>query len=133
GRRVRPEARELREAARLDAREEVDHRVAREGRHASEALVEHRAEREDVGARRHALRALDLLEWHVADGPAELVRLRERDALASALLVRQEVLREAEVRDERLARVAHLLAGLREEDVLRLHVAVDDPERVRVS
>src|SRR5581483_7774237 len=68
---------------------------------------------------------------HVADRPAELVRLRDRDALARALVVELEVLREAEVGDERVARVADAVAADGEEDVLRLHVAVDDPLLVR--
>src|SRR5262249_46917777 len=89
-----------------------------------EALVEDGAEREDVGRRPGGLGVHGLLRRHVADRPAELARPREPDALARAGRALVEVLREAEVRDQGPP-------ALREDDVLRLHVAVDDPSPVR--
>ncbi len=90
---------------------------------AREALVEDDPEREHVGLGPHVARSLDLLEGHVTGGPDDRARRRDRHAPARAEHVSAEVLREAEVGDEGLALP-------REEDVLRLEVAVDDPALV---
>src|SRR5581483_5326173 len=116
---------ERRVGPRDDAPDHLHERVALEGGLAGQALVEDRSEREDVGRGPDALRVLRLLGREVAERPLERPVLRDGDALARARSAPREVLREAEVGDER-----HALA--REEDVLRLHVAMDDPERVRL-
>jgi len=97
--------------------------VAREGRTPGQALVEDRPEREDIRGRSDVLRVLELLGRHVAERAASHAGLRERDGRARSRSLAVEVLREAEVRDERHVVVA-------EEDVRRLEVAMDDPVRV---
>ncbi len=109
---------------RLDERHERHEARGREGGFPRRALVEDRADREDVGRGVHVLRIAHLLGGHVARGPLHVARDRERDALARpGRVVARPVLGEAEVGDQG--------APLgREEDVLRLEVAVDDPLRV---
>ncbi len=72
------------------------------------------------------MRVVQLLGRHVAGGAAEAALDAQAGALARAGHPAVEVLREAEVGDERPA------VG-REEHVLRLHVAVDDAAGVRLA
>src|SRR5581483_6236182 len=115
---------------RRDPAEHLEDAVARESRRPREALVEDRSEREDVRGGARVLGPDELLGGHVGGGPEERSRRGERVARARSLGGAVEVAPEAEVGEERLA-VA------REEDVLGLHVAVDDaapvsrPERAR--
>jgi hypothetical protein len=111
------------DGAGLDPTEDLEHALALERGLPRQALVEDRAEREDVRRRPDALEVRDLLGGHVGGGAADRPALRDREALARALGLRVEVLREPEVRDERPA------VGL-EEHVLGLHVPVDDPPGV---
>src|SRR5437870_4230987 len=67
-----------------DLRHELGRRLGGEERLAGQALVEDHRERVDVGRRPGVARARDLLRRHVAERPAELAGLRERDALARA-------------------------------------------------
>src|SRR5581483_1116499 len=124
-RRIRAPLEHRRVDPRGDSPRELEAVAPREGRLAGERFVEDRAEREDVGRRPDGARVLHLLVGHVAERPAHRAGPRELDAPRRAGRVVPEVLRDPEVGDERLA-VA------REEDVLGLHVAVDDSERVRV-
>jgi hypothetical protein len=91
---------------------------AGERRLAGEHLVEHAAERVDVGGRPDLV-PRRLLGGHVHRRPDRHARLRE--LLTGGIVGRA---RDAEVGDERVL--------AREEDVLRLDVAVDDPLLVRV-
>ena len=110
-----------------DRRHRLRARLAREGPSARQHLVEHRPEREDVGARVGGL-AAHLLGRHVADRSQDRARLRRarggRRAGLAAVAPAAFPFREAEVEDLQPA-----LPG--DEDVLRLQVAVDDPLVVR--
>jgi len=88
---------------------------------AGEELVEHDAERVDVG-RRADRRARDLLGRRVGGGQRAARDPRE---LGLARLAVRDELRDAEVEQARLARVG-------DEDVRGFEVAVDDEVRVRV-
>src|SRR5581483_11414671 len=84
-----------------------------------DAFVEHRAEREDVGLRRDHT-AAQLLGTEISD------RADERTGIGDAPLERRE--RDAEVGEPHPYRIAFA----RDENVLRLHVAVNDAARVAV-
>jgi hypothetical protein len=94
--------------------------LSAERRAPRDALVEHRAERVDVDARLDGAPA-DLLGAQIRHGADERAGARE------PLLRRAH--REAEVRDADAQRVRGIA---RDHDVLGLHVAVDDAERVGV-
>ncbi len=112
-----------RDGPRVHERHELDEALGLEEAPTREALVEDRSEGEDVGLRPHGAGVPELLRGHVAGGPAQGAVLRERDALARAGGAVVEVLRDPEVGDEGSS------LG-REDDVLRLEVAVDDPALV---
>ncbi len=110
-----------------DRAHDVGRRVAVEGPVPRQQLVEHRAEREDVGAGVGVLPA-DLLGGHVADGAEHgsglrAARLRRRRGQRGGRLGPRE-LGQAEVEDLDAAVVRH-------EDVLGLEIAVDDALLVR--
>ena len=112
-----------------DRRQERRHGLALERAAAREHLVEHRAEREDVGARVDGL-AARLLRRHVGgraehdSGPRGAISRQRGGRPGARGAGHRRQLREAEVE--------HLdLARRREHDVGRLDVAVDDPRRVR--
>jgi hypothetical protein len=88
-------------------------RRAGERRFAGQHLVQHRAEGVDVGSRVHRL-AARLLGAHVGGCADRHARLGE----PLAGLVARERAADAEVGDQRVA--------VGEQDVLRLHIAVDD-------
>ena len=90
------------------------------GGRAGEALVEHTAERVDVGAAVELL-ALDLLGRGVLGGPDEDPGLRQR--------ARGTVLRHAEVGEVDVRRLVAVAGG--EQDVRRLDVPVDEALAVR--
>ena len=101
--------------------------VARERQRAGRHLVEHDAEREQVGARVE-LPAARLLGRHVRHRAQR--RPRHRHSLAMRGLVRRRRL--GPLDQLRQAEVEHLgLAARRHEDVRRLDVAVDDALGVR--
>ncbi len=100
-----------------DAVERRHGRLGLEGRRARERLVERGSEGVDVGAPVDHVRVpAGLLGRHVGGGPDDRAVLGET-------LGRVEVLRQAEVGQDRLARA-------RDQDVRRLHVPVEDPLRV---
>ena len=98
------------------------------GRRPGDHLVEHDAERVDIGGRRHRP-ALDLLGRHVGRRARDLGLRRQRQRQAGALVLRAPP-RQAEIRDDG----AHLLfraSRLHEHDVVALEVAVHDANPVR--
>jgi hypothetical protein len=102
-----------------DAREQGHRVLAHEGRAPGEALEEHAAEGEDVGARADLALASRLLGGDVAGRAEEQARPgRGAGAPRDA--------RDAEVEHRHLREVS-----ARKEEVSRLDVAVDDPLRVR--
>ncbi len=105
----------------------VEHRLdlAGERRLAEQALVEHHAEREDVGARVDLVRARHLLGTEVGDRADERARMRDPRELA---LERRAS--EPEVHDANPHAVA--LGRSPDHEVLGLDVAVDDALRVAV-
>ncbi len=104
-----------------DLREHRDDAPARERRALRQRLVEEAPEREHVGPRVDVARAARLLGRHVARRADEHPGLRQ--------IAPQALARDAEVEHARLVEVA---AG-GEHHVRRLHVAVHDPARVRVT
>ncbi len=114
------------DGARAQLGELIEDGLARERRAPGEALVEDGSEGEDVGRGADAARVSELLGRRVAGGALEGALGREREALARPRDESREVLGEPEVRDERAS-------FLGEQDVLRLHVPVDDPARVGLS
>ena len=102
-----------------DRAKDLDDGAARERGLARQHLEEDRADREQVGGGAEDL-ALPLLGRHVAWGPHERPRLRQRD-LGSELLRHRP--REPEIQQ--------LHAVRREKDVRGLQVAVDDAPRVQ--
>ena len=91
--------------------------IARERHLAGQAPVQHAPQGVDVGAAVHVL-AADLLGGHVVDGPDELSGARDAGAGLQPL-------RHAEVGEERAVRRRARIR--REQDVPRLHVAMDQP------
>ena len=91
--------------------------IARERNLAGQTPVQHAPQRVDVGAAVHVI-APDLLGGHVVDGPDELSG--SGDAGAGL-----QPLRHAEVGQERAVRRRARIR--REQDVARLHVAMDQP------
>jgi len=87
-------------------------------------LEEDAAEGEDVGGAVDRF-AAELFGRHVAERPSELARARERGAPLGSGRAGREMLREAEVGDERR------LPVFPEEHVLGLEIAVDDASLVR--
>ena len=116
---VRVQLAGVREIRHEHLREDRHHVVARERALARDHLEEHAPEREDVRGRRHLARAARLLRRHVSDRPEHsAVRRRVARGLGDA--------RDAEVDELDLRRLA-----AQQEDVGRLHVAVDHARRVR--
>ncbi len=119
--------REIRRILPQDRRHRLGRRVGVEGAPAREHLVQDRSEGEDVGAGVGGL-ALHLLRRHVAERAEHDARLgarrgrRQIGDLASLLHARQLGQSEVEDLDS---------AVLRDEEVLGLQVAVDDPFLVR--
>ena len=93
-------------------------------------LVEHRAEREDVGAR-VGLLALDLLRRHVLKR-AEDRALAVSGAACVGSVVGAPAPRRPPRRRFREAEVEQLRAGLRQHDVAGLQIAMDDAVPVRL-
>ncbi len=119
-----PERRRLRPLR--EERDELHRVVALERGLSREALVEDRSEGEHVGRRSRGSSVPELLGGRVAGRPPEHAVARQGDAPARPGCVPIEVLREPEV-DDQGASVG------REEHVLRLEVAVDDPSLVGAS
>ena len=97
----------------------LEQRAVPERMPAGERLPEHRPDRPDVGGRPAGLAVHEPLGRHVGERPGHVAGRGQR------LLLGQ--LREAEVEQPRRDALA-----FGEQDVRRLHVAVDDPARVRV-
>ncbi len=116
---LEPQLLEARRLLEQHLREDAHHVLGEEHRAAREALEEHAAEGEDVGARVDVAGAASLLGRHVA-GRAH------GDAGAGVDAVPDGEPRDAEIED------LHVEGPpADEEEVLRLHVAVDDAARVR--
>jgi hypothetical protein len=121
------ERRERRRVVEQDLRDQRVVAVRDEGRTPREQLKEHRAERIHVGAAVDVDRAAYLLGRHEVRRPDRIATTCEREAGLSEIIDGHH-LRDAEVEQLHLRRAPR---HAREEDVLRLEIAMHDTGRVR--